>query len=144
MSAAEKMVSLVRIHFENYYPSFGSPWGIWWKLRFKKDRDENLLGLKVCFGSMDEAENKNHGVVGKRSVVSKSGLCFNLAQLTLHSSWHVLGCVHFTSVWSALVCACACFSRHVRLHSASLYQTGVLCGCTYWDTERAIEVYTDC
>ena len=131
------MASLVRIHFENY-PSFGSQWGIWCKLCLKEDRGENLLGLKVCLRSTDKAENRNRSVVQKQSALWKSpldsgmvdsdwyGLCFNLAQFILHSSWHIL-----QSMWSA-VCACACFSRHVLLHSTCLYDTRVLCGVYVW------------
>ena len=84
--------------------SYGSLRGIWCKLHLREDMGENPLGPKVCLRSTDEAENRNRGVVQKRSVVWKSppdsgmldsdwyGLCFNLAQFTLHSSWHVLRC----------------------------------------------------
>ena len=90
--------------------SYGNLWGIWCKLRLREDRGENPLGLKVCSRSTDEAENQNRGVVQRRSAVWKSppdsgtvdsdwyGLCFNLAQFTLHYSWHVLGCVNFVLI----------------------------------------------
>ena len=89
----------------------------------KKTGARSLSAL--CLRSTDEAENRIHGaVVQKRSVVWKSppdsgtvdsdwyGLCFNLAQSALHSSWHVLVCVNIemsTSVWSTCVCVCLVF-----------------------------------
>ena len=63
---------------------------------------------KVCLRSTGGAENRNRGVVqtakrrvkitnGLRHATVNSkwyGLCFNLAQFTLHSSWHAWGCMN--------------------------------------------------
>ena len=138
------MASLCEDHSSRIRLSYRSLWGIWCKLRLREDRGENPLDLKVCLRSMDEAENRNRGVVQKRSVEWKSppdsgtvdsdwyGLCSNLAQFTLHSSWHILGYVNFVLV-----------SPDVRLHSASaLFITRervLLCGCTLWRHRESIQ-----
>ena len=94
-----------------------------WKLRLREDRGENPLVLKVCLRSTDEAGNQNCDVVQKRSVVWKSppdsgtvdsdwyGLCFNLAQFNYFP---------FFLARFGMRELCACFSRHVRLHSSCL------------------------
>ena len=83
---------------ELYYPSFGSPWGVWWKLRFKEDRGDNPPRLKCVWGLREKKKIEIAVCSILRSVVWKpprdSGkvdsnwyaLCFNLAQFTSAAS----------------------------------------------------------
>ena len=152
-SVVENMASLARIHCENY-PSFGSPWGIWCNLCLKEDRGER---------STDEAENRNHGaVVQKRSVL--------VWKLTSRFRYGGLRLVRFvlqsSSIYSPFFLARfrvrEHWNEHVRVKRLCMLVLVIilpaclfafcmfiwdrleLCGCTYGDTERAFEVYTDC
>ena len=63
------------------------------------------------------------------------GLCFNLAQFTLYSSGHVLGCVGY------LLDSPDTF---VRIPHVFHTRESTVAGLRYGDTERSFEVYTHC
>ena len=48
-------------------------------------------------------------------------LCFNLAQFTLHSSWHVLGCVNFVLGSPDMFVICIQYVYHMRDSIVQVY-----------------------
>ena len=106
--AVGTMASLLGIIPLEFSFSFGSLWGVWRKLGLEEDRGENPPGLRgvwplrtkqkidIAVVQKREASCENHLHI-PACTVDSDGLCFNLAQFTLHYSWHVWGCVRYLS-----------------------------------------------